>query len=118
MLILLNQHSINNLYKNYSKIGGISGKMGVKRENQNKKALFYKTFTFIVVSWWRFELQTDRLEGDCSIQLSYQDIRSSRKLPAWHMKKTESKIWKSFLTKSFQARLPHTGTVFSWSVQL
>ena len=27
-----------------------------------------------MVSWWRFELQTDRLEGDCSIQLSYQDI--------------------------------------------
>ena len=25
---------------------------------------------------------------------------------------------KSFLTRSFQARLPHTGTVFSWSVQL
>ena len=34
-----------------------------------------QTFIFIMVSWWRFELQTDRLEGDCSIQLSYQDIR-------------------------------------------
>ena len=26
-----------------------------------------------MVSWARFELTTDRLEGDCSIQLSYQD---------------------------------------------
>ena len=44
---------------------------------QNKKFSF-ENLIFKVVSWWRFELQTDRLEGDCSIQLSYQDISQYR----------------------------------------
>ncbi len=44
-----------------------------------------------MVSWWRFELQTDRLEGDCSIQLSYQDIRQY-KLYTNKLKKYESEI--------------------------
>ena len=34
-----------------------------------------KTGMFKMVSWARFELTTDRLEGDCSIQLSYQDMK-------------------------------------------
>ena len=42
----------------------------------NKKMSFLRTFRSLykkMASWEGFEPPTDRLEGDCSIQLSYQD---------------------------------------------
>ena len=43
---------------------------GVRKKNR----CFIQRFIFIMVSARRLERLTDRLEGDCSIQLSYADI--------------------------------------------
>ena len=51
-------------------------KIAIINSYKVKKSLLYEGLILIVASWKGFEPLTVRLEGACSIQLSYQDNTS------------------------------------------